>query len=154
MRKGRAQKRKVIPDPVYNSTLVTRAINTIMLDGKKSIARNIFYQALKLVEKKTSANPLEVFNKAVENAMPRLELRVRRMAGANYQVPAEVSEDRRISLALRWLVLSARKRNEKSMIQCFANEVIDAFHSSGATIKKRDDTHKMAESNKIFAYLR
>lgn len=154
MRKGQAEKRTIVPDAVYKLPLVTRAINTIMLDGKKALARNIFYKAINLISERTKTDGLEVFNKAVNNVMPRLELRVRRMAGANYQVPTEVSQDRRVALALRWLVTFARKRSEKSMVECFAKEVMDAANGVGASVKKRDDTHKMAESNKVFAYLR
>ncbi|AHB99796.1 30S ribosomal protein S7 [Mycoplasmoides gallisepticum S6] len=154
MRKNRAEKRKVLPDPVYNSVLVTRAINAIMLDGKKGIAQKILYGSFDLIAQKTQKNPLEIFNKAVENIMPRLELKVRRIAGANYQVPTDVSPERKVTLALRWLVTLSRKRHEKTMLDKIANEIIDASNNTGASVKKREDTHKMAEANKAFAHMR
>ncbi|QMT98382.1 30S ribosomal protein S7 [Mycoplasma tullyi] len=154
MRKNRAEKRKVLPDPVYNSVLVTRAINAIMLDGKKGIAQKILYGSFDLIAQKTQKDPLEIFNKAVENIMPRLELKVRRIAGANYQVPTDVSPERKVTLALRWLVTLSRKRHEKTMLDKIANEIIDASNNVGASVKKREDTHKMAEANKAFAHMR
>ncbi|WP_027121843.1 30S ribosomal protein S7 [[Mycoplasma] imitans] len=154
MRKNRAEKRKVLPDPVYNSVLVTRAINAIMLDGKKGIAQKILYGSFDLIAQKTQKDPIEVFNKAVENIMPRLELKVRRIAGANYQVPTDVSPERKVTLALRWLVTLSRKRHEKTMLDKIANEIIDASNNTGASVKKREDTHKMAEANKAFAHMR
>ncbi|AAP56883.1 30S ribosomal protein S7 [Mycoplasmoides gallisepticum] len=154
MRKNRAEKRKVLPDPVYNSVLVTRAINAIMLDGKKGIAQKILYGSFDLIAQKTQKDPLEIFNKAVENIMPRLELKVRRIAGANYQVPTDVSPERKVTLALRWLVTLSRKRHEKTMLDKIANEIIDASNNTGASVKKREDTHKMAEANKAFAHMR
>ncbi|QZX48979.1 30S ribosomal protein S7 [Mycoplasma sp. E35C] len=154
MRKNQAEKRKVLPDPVYNSVLVTRAINTIMLDGKKGIAQKILYGSFDVIAEKTQKDPLEVFNKAVENIMPRLELKVRRIAGANYQVPTDVSPERKVTLALRWLVTFSRKRHEKTMLEKIANEIIDASNNVGASVKKREDTHKMAEANKAFAHMR
>ncbi|MDC4163064.1 30S ribosomal protein S7 [Mycoplasma bradburyae] len=154
MRKNQAEKRKVLPDPVYNSVLVTRAINTIMLDGKKGIAQKILYGSFDVIAEKTQKDPLEIFNKAVENIMPRLELKVRRIAGANYQVPTDVSPERKVTLALRWLVTFSRKRHEKTMLEKIANEIIDASNNVGASVKKREDTHKMAEANKAFAHMR
>lgn len=154
MRKNQAEKRKVLPDPVYNSKLVTKAINTVMLDGKKGLAQNIVYGAFELIEKKTNKPALEVFNKAFENVMPILELKVRRIAGANYQVPTEVSPERKVTLTLRWLVMYARSRNEKTMLERLAMEIIDASNGIGASVKKKEDTHKMAEANKAFAHLR
>lgn len=154
MRKNRAEKRNVLPDPVYNSKLVTKAINAVMLDGKKGLAQNIVYDAFKLIEQKTKEEGIEVFKKALNNIMPSLELRVRRVAGSNFQVPTHVSKERRQTLGLRWLILSTRNRNEKSMVEKLANEIIDASKGTGAAFKKKEDTHKMAEANKAFAHLR
>ena len=153
-RKGNAAKRDVLPDPIYNSKLVTRLTNKIMLDGKKSTAQDILYAAFKQIEAKTSKPAVEVFEQAINNIMPSLELKVRRIGGANYQVPIEVSEERRISLGLRWLVSYARLRSEKGMENKLAAEIIDASNGLGASVKKRDDTHKMAEANKAFAHYR
>ena len=154
MRKNQAKKRDVLPDPIYNSKLVTKAINMLMWDGKRSKAQDILYGAFQLVEQKAKKPAMEVFNKALENIMPTLELKVRRVAGANYQVPTEVSPQRQITLGLRWLVLYARNRNEKTMVARLSNEIIDASNGVGAAVKKREDTHKMAEANKAFANLR
>lgn len=154
MRKNRAEKRSVLADPVYNSRLVTKAINAVMYEGKKTLAQNIVYKSFELVKQKTKEEGIEVFKKALENIMPSLELRVKRVAGANFQVPTPVSKERRQTLGLRWLILSARKRNEKSMIEKLANEIIDASKGTGAAFKKKEDTHKMAEANKAFAHLR
>lgn len=154
MRKNRAEKRNVLPDPVYNSKLVTKAINVVMVDGKKGLAQNIVYDVFKLIEVKTKEEGVEVFKRALNNIMPSLELRVRRVAGSNFQVPTPVSKERRQTLGLRWLILSARNRNEKSMIEKLANEIIDASKGTGAAFKKKEDTHKMAEANKAFAHLR
>ena len=154
MRKNRATKREVLPDPVYNSRLVTKAINAIMLEGKKGLAQQIVYKAFELIKKKTNEEGIEVFKKALENIMPSLELRVRRVAGSNFQVPTVVSKERKQTLGLRWLILSARNRNEKSMIEKLAGEIIDASKGTGAAFKKKEDTHKMAEANKAFAHLR
>lgn len=154
MRKRQAEKRDVLPDPIYSSKLVTRAINKIMFDGKKGIAQTILYGAFVIVKEKTKIKPLEIFNKAIENIIPYLELKVRRIGGANYQVPIEVNEDRKVTLGLRWLINYARLRNEKSMIDRLANEIIDASNGIGGSVKKRDDTHKMAEANKAFAHYR
>ncbi|NLG80976.1 MAG: 30S ribosomal protein S7 [Bacilli bacterium] len=153
-RKGNVPKRDVLPDPIYNSKLVTKLINNIMKDGKKSIAQGILYGAFERIENKTGKNPLEVFEKALENVMPILEVRSRRIGGANYQVPVEVRQDRRITLGLRWLVQYARLRHEKTMEERLANEIIDASNNVGNAVKKREDTHKMAEANKAFAHYR
>lgn len=154
MRKNSAEKRNVLPDPVYNSKLVTKAINAIMLDGKKGLAQKIVYDAFEIIKKKTSEEGIDVFKKALNNIMPSLELRVRRIAGSNFQVPTPVSKDRRQTLGLRWLILSARSRNEKTMVDRLANEIIDASKGTGSAFKKKEDTHKMAEANKAFAHLR
>ena len=154
MRKNQAKKRDVLPDPIYNSKLVTKTINMLMWDGKCSKAQDILYRAFKHVEEKTKKPAMEVFNKAIENIMPTLELKVCRIAGANYQVPTEVSPQRQITLGLRWLVLYSRKRNEKTRIERLCNEIIDARNHVGSAVKKREDTHKMAEANKAFANLR
>ncbi|MCL8211433.1 30S ribosomal protein S7 [Mesoplasma sp. JKS002658] len=154
MRKNQAEKRDVLPDPVYNSKLVTRTVNKIMLDGKKGTAQTILYQAFEIIKEKTQENPIDVFNKAIENIQPHLELKVRRIGGANYQVPVEVSDERRVTLALRWLINYARLRNEKEMTIRLANEIIDASKNIGGAVKKREDTHKMAEANKAFAHYR
>ena len=151
-RKGSVAKRDVLPDPIYNSKLVSRLINKIMLDGKKGTAQQILYTSFKIIENKTGRNALEVFEQALNNVMPTLELKVRRIGGANYQVPVEVSDERRKTLGLRWLVNYARLRNEKSMVEKLANEIIDASNGTGQSVKKRDDVHKMAEANKAFAH--
>ena len=153
-RKGNVTRRDVLPDPVYNSKLVTKLINRLMLDGKKGTARGILYDAFALVEKKTGENAVDVFGKALANITPVVELKVRRVGGQNYQVPVEVSTERKITLGLRWLVSYSRNRNEKTMVERLANEIIDAANGIGASVKKRDDTHKMAEANKAFAHYR
>lgn len=153
-RKGHVAKRDVLPDPVYNSKLISKLINNIMLDGKKGVAQTILYDAFKKVEEKTNRPAMEVFDQALNNIMPVLELKVRRIGGANYQVPVEVSPERRTTLGLRWLVNYARLRNEHEMVDRLANEIIDASNGTGASVKKRDDTHKMAEANKAFAHFR
>ena len=153
-RKGHIAKRAVVVDPIYNSKLVTRLVNKIMIDGKKGVAQNILYNAFDIVEKKTGQQPMEVFEKALDNVMPELELKVRRVGGANYQVPVEVSDERRLTLGLRWIVNYARLRSEKSMEVRLANEIMDAANGVGASVKKKDDTHKMAEANKAFAHYR
>lgn len=153
-RKGRIAKRDVLPDPIYNSKTITKLINNIMLDGKKGVAQNILYEAFKKVEEKTGKPAMEVFDAAINNIMPVLELKVRRVGGANYQVPVEVSDERRLTLGLRWIVNYARLRNEKTMEQRLAAEIIDASNGTGASVKKREDTHKMAEANKAFAHYR
>ena len=151
-RKGRIAKRDVLPDPIYNDKTVTKLINNIMLDGKKGVAQNILYDAFKEVEAKTNKDAMEVFNAALENIMPVLELKVRRVGGANYQVPVEVSAERRKTLGLRWLTQYSRLRNEKTMVDRLANEIIDASNGTGAAVKKKEDTHRMAEANKAFAH--
>ena len=153
-RKGYIAKRDVLVDPIYNSKLVTRLINKIMIDGKRGVAQTILYNAFDIVEEKTGRQPMEVFEQALENIMPVLELKLRRVGGSNYQVPVEVSQDRRLTLGLRWLVNYARVRNEKTMEQRLANEIIDASNGVGGACKKREDTHKMAEANKAFAHYR
>ena len=153
-RKGRIAKRDVLPDPIYNDKTVTKLINNIMLDGKKGVAQNILYDAFKEVEAKTNKDAMEVFNAALENIMPVLKLKVRRVGGANYQVPVEVSAERRKTLGLRWLTQYSRLRNEKTMVDRLANEIIDASNGTGAAVKKKEDTHRMAEANKAFAHFR
>ena len=153
-RKGSVAKRDVLPDPIYNSKLVSRLINKIMLDGKKGTAQQILYTSFKIIETKTERNGLEVFEQALNNVMPTLELKVRRIGGANYQVPVEVSDERRKTLGLRWLVNYSRLRNERSMEEKLAAEIIDAANGTGASVKKREDTHKMAEANKAYAHYR
>ena len=153
-RKGNVAKRDVLPDPIYNSKLVTRLINKIMLDGKRGTAQTILYNAFNKIEAKTGKPAMEVFEVAIGNIMPALELKVRRVGAANYQVPIEVSAERRVTLGLRWLVNYSRLRNEKSMEDKLAAEIIDAANGTGASVKKRDDTHKMAEANKAYAHYR
>ena len=153
-RKGHIAKRDVRADPIYNSKLVTRLINKIMIDGKRGTAQKILYNAFDIVEVKTGKQPMEVFEQALENIMPQLELKVRRVGGANYQVPVEVSEERRLTLGLRWLVNYSRLRNEKTMEQRLAAEIIDAANNTGASVKQRDNVHRMAEANKAFAHYR
>ncbi len=153
-RRGCIAKRDVLPDPVYNSKLVTKLVNKIMLDGKKGTAQGILYGAFAIVEKKTGEAALDVFGKALSNITPVVELKVRRIGGQNYQVPVEVSKERKITLGLRWLVNYSRNRGEKTMEERLAAEIIDAANGVGASVKKRDDTHKMAEANKAFAHFR
>lgn len=154
MRKRRATKRDVLPDPLYNSKVVTKLINQIMLDGKKGTAQTILYEAFDIVKEKTNEDPMEVFNKALENIKPALEVKTRRVGGANYPVPIEVKADRSQALGLRWLVQYSRLRGGHSMAENLANELIDASNGVGASVKKREDTHKMAEANKAFAHYR
>ncbi len=154
MRKRRAVKRDVLPDPVYNSKLVMKLINQIMKDGKKGTAQTILYDAFDIVKEKTGSEPTEVFNKALENIKPVLEVKTRRVGGANYPVPIEVRPDRSQALGLRWLVQYARLRGGHSMAENLANEIIDASNGVGAAVKKREDTHRMAEANKAFAHYR
>ena len=153
-RKGHIAKRDVLVDPIYNSKLVTRLINKIMLDGKKGVAQRILYNAFDIVEKKTGSQPMEVFEKALDNVMPELELKLRRVGGANYQVPVEVSDERRLTLGLRWIVNYSRLRSEKTMEERLAAEIIDASNNIGQSVKKKEDTHKMADANKAFAHYR
>ncbi len=154
MRKRRATKRDVLPDPLYNSKLVTKLINTIMIDGKKGTAQKILYKSFDMIKERTAEEPLEVFNKAMENIQPALEVKSRRVGGANYQVPIEVKPDRARALAMRWLTNAARARGGHSMAENLANELIDASNGVGAAVKKREDTHRMAEANKAFAHYR
>src|ERR1700758_5293444 len=154
-RKGHIAKREVAPDPVYGSTLVTKFVNSMMWGGKKSTAQTIFYSAMKKLEEKGGGDDaLKLFKKAVENAKPLLEVKTRRVGGANYQVPVEVNADRRTSLAIRWLISYSRARGEKGMIDKLANELLDAATGKGAAIKKKEDVHRMAEANKAFAHYR
>ena len=154
MRKRRAVKRDVLADPIYNSKLVTKLINSLMIDGKKGKAQTILYDAFEMVKEKTNEDPMKVFEKAMENIKPALEVKSRRVGGANYQVPVEVKETRKQTLAFRWLAQYARLRNGHSMAENLANEIIDASNGTGASVKKKDDTHKMAEANKAFAHYR
>ncbi len=154
MRKNRAPIRKVLPDPIYNSEMVTKLINNIMLDGKKGTAQQILYTAFEMVEKKTGEKAIDVFNRALDNIMPTLELKVRRVGGSNYQVPIEVNERRRKILGLRWLTNYARLRNERTMDERLANEIMDAANEQGQAFKKKEDTHKQADANKAFAHFR
>ena len=153
-RRGKVPKREVLPDPLYNSVMVTRLINSIMLDGKKGVAQKVVYGAFEIIGQKTGKEPLDVFIAALENIMPTLEVKARRVGGATYQVPIEVRADRRQTLGLRWLTNYSRARNEKTMKERLAGEIIDASNSVGAAVKKREDTHKMADSNKAFAHYR
>ena len=151
-RKGKVAKRDVLPDPIYNSKLVTRLVNKIMVDGKKGTAQKILYTAFKNIEDKTGQPAMDVFATALNNIMPEVELKVRRIGAANYQVPTEVSPERKVTLGLRWLVNYSRLRHEKSMEERLAAEIIDAANGTGASVKKRDDVHKMAEANKAYAH--
>lgn len=153
-RRGFVPKRDVLPDPMYNDTTVTRLINNIMLDGKKGVAQKIVYDAFDIVREKTGKEPLEVFNQAMEAIMPVLEVKARRVGGATYQVPMEVRPERRRTLGLRWLTQYSRARSERNMCERLANEIIDATNGLGGSVKKREDTHKMAEANKAFAHYR
>ena len=153
-RKGNVPKREVLPDPVYGSVVVAKLINSIMLDGKKSTAQKIVYGAFDQIKEQTGEDPLDVFNKAMENIMPQLEVKARRVGGANYQVPIEVRPARRQTLGLRWLTQYTRARGEKTMSERLAKELMDAANNTGASVKKKEDTHKMAEANKAFAHFR
>jgi small subunit ribosomal protein S7 len=153
-RRSSVDKRKVLPDPVYNSRLVTKFINNVTKDGKKTVAERLFYGALSEIEDRTGEDPLKVFKKAVENARPMVEVKSRRVGGSTYQVPMEVRPDRQQSLAIRWLINYSRSRHEKTMMLRLAGEFIDAAANRGGTVKKRDDTHRMAEANKAFAHYR
>ncbi|MGY6171872.1 30S ribosomal protein S7 [Candidatus Mycoplasma pogonae] len=153
-RKRQAPIREVLADPIFNSKVVTKLINTIMLDGKKSTAQNILYSAFEIVKEKTGREPLEVFQEALANVTPQIEVRSRRVGGTNYQVPMDVSRRRQESLSLRWIINYARLRSEKTMDVRLANEIIDASNKTGASVKKKEDTHKMAEANKAFAHFR
>ncbi len=151
-RKGFIAKRDVLPDPIYNSKVVTKLINNIMLDGKKSVAQKIVYDAFDIIKEKEQKDPLEVFETALNNIMPVLEVKARRVGGATYQVPLEIRPERRQTLGLRWLVIYARKRNEKTMCEKLAAEIMDAVEGNGGAFKKKEDMHKMAEANKAFAH--
>lgn len=151
-RKGPVPKRDVLPDPVYNSKLVTRVVNKVMLSGKKGVAERVVYDAFDIIRSKTGKDPMEVFEAAFKNVMPVLEVRARRVGGANYQVPVEVRADRRLTLGIRWVVNYSRLRGEKTMAERLAAELMDAANNTGASIKKKEDTHKMAEANKAFAH--
>lgn len=153
-RRGQIAKRDVLPDPLYNSKLVTKLVNNVMLDGKKGVAQKIVYDAFAEVEAKTNSNPLEVFEEALENIMPVQEVKARRVGGSNYQVPMEVRPDRRQTLGLRWLTKFTRARGEKTMSERLAKEIMDAANNTGASVKRKEDTHKMAEANKAFAHYR
>ncbi|WP_409303741.1 30S ribosomal protein S7 [Peribacillus sp. SCS-155] len=153
-RKGPVSKRDVLPDPIYNSKLVTRLINKMMVDGQRGKSQKILYSAFDIIQERTGNNPIEVFDQALKNIMPVLEVRARRVGGANYQVPVEVRPDRRSTLGLRWLVNYSRSRGEKTMEERLAYEIMDAANNTGASVKKREDTHKMAEANKAFAHYR
>lgn len=153
-RKGHIPKREVMPDPIYNDIVVTKLVNGIMLDGKKGISQNIVYGAFDYIKEKTNEDPLEVFYKAMNNIMPVLEVKARRIGGATYQVPVEVRNERRETLGLRWLVNYSRQRGEKTMVERLAKEILDASNGMGSSVKKREDTHKMAEANKAFAHYR
>ncbi len=154
MRKRRAVKRDVLKDPIYSSKLVTKLINRLMIDGKKGVAQTILYDAFEVIKEKSNKDPMEVYEKALENIKPALEVKARRVGGANYQVPIEVRSDRSQALGLRWLVQYARLRGGHSMAENLANEIIDAANGLGAAVKKREDTHRMAEANKAFAHYR
>ena len=153
-RRGNVPKREILPDPLYNSVLVTKLVNSIMLDGKKGVAQKVVYGAFDIIKEKTGQEPLEVFNIAIENIMPSLEVKARRVGGATYQVPIEVRPERRQTLGLRWLTTYSRNRGEKTMKERLAGEIMDAANNTGSAVKKREDTHKMAESNKAFAHYR
>ena len=154
MRKSKPKKRIILPDPKFNDTLVTRFVNNVMYDGKKSTAYSIFYDAVELVEKKTSDSGLETWKKALNNIMPAVEVKSRRVGGANFQVPTEVRPERKIALGMKWLISYARKRGEKTMMEKLAGEIISAAKGEGAAVKKKEDTHKMAEANKAFSHFR
>ena len=153
-RRGNVPKREILPDPMYNSVLVTKLVNSVMLDGKKGVAQKVVYGAFDIIQEKTGKEPLEVFGSAMENIMPSLEVKARRVGGATYQVPIEVRPERRQTLGLRWLTTYSRNRGEKTMKERLAGEIMDAANNTGSAVKKREDTHKMAESNKAFAHYR
>lgn len=153
-RRGNVPKREVLPDPLYNSVLVTKLTNSIMLDGKKGVAQKVVYGAFEIIKDKTGKEPMEVYTQALENIMPSLEVKARRVGGATYQVPIEVRPERRQTLGLRWLTAYSRSRGEKTMAQRLAAEIMDAANNTGNAVKKREDTHKMAEANKAFAHFR
>ncbi len=154
MRRRRAPERKIQPDPKYNSTLVSKFINNLMWDGKKTVAQKIFYRALEIIEKKTGEDGYQVFLRAIENVKPEIEVRPRRVGGATYQVPVEVRPKRQISLAIKWIIKAARQRSERRMYERLANELMDAAKGVGAAMKIKENTHKMAEANRVFAHYR
>ena len=153
-RRGNVPKREILPDPLYNSIVVTKLVNSVMLDGKKGVAQKVVYGAFEIIKEKTDKDPMEVYTQAMENIMPSLECKSRRVGGATYQVPMEVRPERRQTLGLRWLTTYARKRGEKTMKERLAGEILDAANNLGSAVKKREDVHKMAESNKAFAHYR
>ena len=153
-RRGNIAKRDVLPDPVYNDKVVTKLVNQVMLDGKKGIAQGIVYDAFMVAAEKTGSEPMEMFTQALGNIMPMVEVKARRVGGANYQVPIEIRAERRQTLAIRWLVIAARKRSEREMSARLAAELVDAFNNTGSAVKKKEDTHRMAEANKAFAHYR
>lgn len=153
-RKGHVPQREILPDPLYNDVRVAKLINNIMLDGKKGVAQRITYGAFDQIKDKAGLDPLEVFNKALENVMPMLEVKARRVGGANYQVPVEVRPERRQTLALRWIVQFARKRGERTMIERLANELLDAYNETGGAYKRKEEMHRMADANRAFAHYR
>ena len=153
-RRGNVPKREILPDPVYNSVLVTKLINSIMLDGKKGVAQKVVYDAFDIIKEKTGKDPLEAFTEAMNNIMPSLEVKARRVGGATYQVPIEVRPARRQTMGLRWITAYSRKRSEGTMKERLAAEIMDAYNNTGASVKKREDTHKMAEANKAFSHFR
>lgn len=154
MRKARAKKRVLLPDPIYNDTLVTRFLNNLMYDGKKNTASNIFHEAIAIVAKRTNEDGLEVWKKALANVTPQVEVRSRRVGGSTFQIPSEIRPDRKVSMAMKWLIGYSRKRNEKSMAQKLAGEIVAASKEEGAAFKKKEDIHKMAEANKAFSHFR
>ena len=153
-RRGNVPKREILPDPLYNSVLVTKLVNSVMLDGKKGVAQKVVYGAFEIIKEKTDKDPMEVYAQAMENIMPSLEIKARRVGGATYQVPIEVRPERRQTLGLRWLTTYSRARSENTMKERLAAEIMDASNNTGAAVKKREDTHKMAEANKAFAHFR
>ncbi len=153
-RRGNVPKRDVLPDPIYGSKVVTKLVNQIMVDGKKGIAQSIVYAAFDKMKEKTGQDAMEVFNQAMNNVMPVLEVKARRVGGSNYQVPIEIRPERRQTLAIRWIVINARKRSEREMADKLANELLDAMNNTGGSVKKKEDTHRMAEANKAFAHYR
>jgi small subunit ribosomal protein S7 len=154
MRKSKAKKRILLPDPIYNDTLVTRFVNNLMYDGKKNTATKIFHDAIEIVAKRTNEDGLEVWKKALSNVTPQVEVRSRRVGGATFQIPSEIRPDRKVSMAMKWLISYSRKRNEKSMAQKLAGEIVSASKEEGSAFKKKEDTHKMAEANKAFSHFR
>ena len=153
-RRSGVPKRDVLPDPIYNSKVITKLTNQVMQDGKKGIAQSIVYDAFDIVKEKLSAEPMDIFNQAMENVMPVLEVKARRVGGSTYQVPIEIRPERRQTLGIRWIVLYARKRSEKTMKEKLAGEIMDAYNNTGGAVKKKEDTHRMAEANKAFAHFR